>query len=178
MRVVSSSPTLLLVLFAVAAAAAAAMAADERAEVGPPYAVGDTLAEIRLEDQHEEERAVDASTRLVLFSRDMDGGELLRDALEDTEEGFLEARNAVYLSDISGMPKLVARLFALPSMRRRPYPMLLDRTGEATARIPDVEEKATLLFLDELRIERIEHVESVDAVRMLLGLEASAEDDG
>ena len=56
--------------------------------------------------------------------------------------------------------------------------MLLDRTGEATARIPDVEEKATLLFLDELRIERIEHVESVDAVRMLLGLEASAEDDG
>jgi hypothetical protein len=75
------------------------------------------------------------------------------------------------------MPKLVARLFAVPSMRRRPYPMLLDRTGEATARLPDVEEQATLLFLDELRIERIEHVDSADGVRALLGLEPLPDDD-
>jgi hypothetical protein len=147
------------------------------AESDAPYRVGDVLPEITLGDQHDERGGVDATTRIVLFSRDMEGGKLLRAALEDTEEGFLQERQIVYLSDISGMPKLVARLFAVPSMRRRPYPMLLDRTGEATARLPDVEEQATLLFLDELRIERIEHVDSADGVRALLGLEPLPDDD-
>jgi hypothetical protein len=147
------------------------------AESDAPYRVGDVLPEITLDDQHDERGGVDATTRILLFSRDMEGGKLLRAALEDTGEGFLQERQVVYVSDISGMPKLVARLFAVPSMRRRPYPMLLDRTGEATARLPDVEEQATLLFLDDLRIERIEHVDSANGVRALLGLEPLPDDD-
>jgi hypothetical protein len=147
------------------------------AESDAPYRVGDVLPEITLDDQHDERGGVDATTRILLFSRDMEGGKLLRAALEDTGEGFLQVRQVVYVSDISGMPKLVARLFAVPSMRRRPYPMLLDRTGEATARLPDVEEQATLLFLDDLRIERIEHVDSANGVRALLGLEPLPDDD-
>ena len=131
--------------------------------------VGDRIAPLSLEDQHGVLRAVDEASRVVLFSRDMDGGKLLKQALADTEAGFLESRQAVYVADISGMPKMVARLFALPSMRRRPYPMLLDRTGEATRALPDVEEKATLIFLDALEVERIEHLDSSEAVRAALG---------
>jgi hypothetical protein len=105
----------------------------------------------------------------------MAGGKLLQEALADAQEGFLESRNAVYISDISAMPSLIARMFAIPKMRKRPYPMLLDRSGDATRRIPDVEEKATLIFLDRLTIERVEHVESADAVRTLLGLDRSSD---
>jgi hypothetical protein len=135
------------------------------------YGVGDRLPEIVLRDQHDHEDAVDASTRILLFSRDMDGGKLLQSALEGTDAEVLAEQDAVYLSDISGMPSLIARLFAVPSMRKRPYSMLLDRSGEATERIPDVEEKATVIFLKDLRIERIEHVDSADGVRALIGLD-------
>ena len=65
--------------------------------------------------------------------------------------------------------RLVRRLFAKPSMRRRPYPMLLDEKGDATAEIPSEEDRATLLFLDDLRIMRIEHLDSAAAVRSALG---------
>ena len=135
-----------------------------------PYRVGDALAEISLQDQHQKDGAVDASTRILLFSRDMDGGKLLEEAFADTDEGFLAGDNAVYVSDISGMPSLVARLFAIPSMRKRPYAMLLDRSGDATQRIPDVDERATVIFLKSLTIERVEHVDSANGVRALLGL--------
>lgn len=137
----------------------------------PPLGVGDALPELALEDQHGVQRSVDASTRVILFSRDMDGGDILKAGLAELPEGTLESAGAVYVSDISGMPGLVARLFALPRMRRRPYPMLLDRTGESTALLPDVAGQATLIHLDALQIEALEHLETPEDVQSsVLGL--------
>ena len=130
-----------------------------------PWVVGDILEPFTLEDQHGEERTVDASVEVILFSRDMKGGDFLKKGLEDVEPGYLESRNAVYVSDISAMPRLIARMFAIPSMRKRPYPMLLDRDGTATVRLPDEKDRATLIFLRELRVERIVHVTEASAVR-------------
>jgi len=56
------------------------------------------------------------------------------------------------------MPRLVAKLFALPSMRRRPYPMLLDRDGQTTARLPDVAGTVTVISLERLKITRVEQL--------------------
>jgi hypothetical protein len=141
-----------------------------------PFGPGDRIDEFELLDQHDEARRVDLSTQIVLFSRDMDGGKLLRESLVETKKGLLDEKAAAYVADISGMPSLVARMFALPSMRKRPYPILLDRTGDVTQRLPDVEGEATLIFLDALRIERVEHVDSAQGVRLLLGLEPRSED--
>ena len=141
------------------------------------FGVGDRLPEISLQDQYDEDGAVDSSTRILLFSRDMDGGKLLEEALADSTKGFLATANVIYVSDISGMPSLIARLFALPKMRKRPYPMLLDRSGDATQRLPDVAGKATVIFLRELRIERVEHVDSASGVQELIGLELPSDRD-
>lgn len=134
-------------------------------------AVGDRIEPFSLEDQHGEAHEVDASIQVILFSRDMAGGKLLKEALADDGAGLLERRGAVYVADISGMPSLVARLFALPSMRERPYAMLLDRDGSATAQLPDREERATVIVLDALEIQRVEHLET--AGEILRALEPS-----
>ncbi|MEM9174542.1 MAG: hypothetical protein AAGC67_04860 [Myxococcota bacterium] len=139
------------------------------------YVVGETLEGFTLEDQHGDPGAVDASTRVLLFSRDMAGGDLLKEALSDVEAEVLEARGAVYVSDISGMPALISRMMAVPAMRRRPYDLLLDREGDVTARLPDALEQATLIHLDALRIERIEHATDVATIRTSLGLDAPDE---
>jgi hypothetical protein len=131
----------------------------------PPLGVGDSLPELTLEDQHGEQRVVDVSTRLILFSRDMDGGDVLKTGLADLPEEALPSAGAVYVSDISGMPSLIARMFALPRMRGRPYAMLLDRTGETTALLPDVPGRATLIHLDALQITALEHFETAEEVR-------------
>ena len=165
MRALASILALLL------AVALPATAEDEVA----PYDVGDAIAGFTLEDQHGDEGSVDEQTRVILFSRDMAGGDLLKEALADVDAEALEARGAVYVSDISGMPALVSRMMAVPAMRRRPYDLLLDRDGETTARFPDAEERATLIYLDGLRIERIEHLAVAAAVRGSLGLEPAAE---
>ena len=118
--------------------------------------VGDFMQSFALEDQFGDPQRVDENTTLVLFSRDMEGGELLSSALKNKPTGYLPERRVVYVADISRMPDLVARLFALPKMRKRVYPMLLDREGRATKRLPDQKNHGTLIKLDKLRVVNIE----------------------
>jgi hypothetical protein len=66
------------------------------------------------------------------------------------------------------MPSLITKLFALPGLRKRPYRILLDREGNVTADFPSVSGKVTVLRLHALTIERVEYVESADALRAAL----------
>lgn len=129
------------------------------------YAVGEAIAPFTLEDQHGKSRTVDASARVILFSRGMEAGDVLKQGLAGVEPEYLNGKQAVYVADISRMPGLIARMFAIPAMRDRPYSMLLDRDGQTTARLPDVEGQATLIFLDRLTVQRIVHVAEALAVR-------------
>jgi hypothetical protein len=99
----------------------------------------------------------------------------VNDALEeDPSLQDLAARGAVFVSDIHRMPALITRLFALPSMRRRPYRMLLDREEAGpSARIPREEGKVTLLELDALEIRSISFLDSADAVARALRAEGA-----
>jgi hypothetical protein len=144
---------------------------------GPAAAQGPTLVPDRLEafelaDQHGAHQRVDGGVRVLLLSRDMDGGAVVRGALEAQGESagsYLSERGAVYVADVSRMPGIVRSLFALPAMRRRPYPVLLDTTGEASRALPSEEGRASVLWLVDLRPVRIEFVDSPDALLEKLG---------
>jgi hypothetical protein len=135
------------------------------AALAQPYAVGDAIQPFTLEDQHGKSHTADGSVKVILFSRDMEGGDILKQGLADVDPDYLNAKQAVYVADISRMPGLIATMFAIPAMRDRPYSMLLDRNGETTARLPAAEGQATLIFLDRLTVQRIVHVTQAPDLR-------------
>jgi len=122
-----------------------------------PYAVGGTLRPFSLADQHGARASVGEEVRLLLLSRDMGAGDIVKGALGDADQRFLDERRAVYLADVSGMPAMIRRMFALPKMRKRPYRVLIDEDGTVARDFPRVEGKPTLVLLDRLRITRIDH---------------------
>ena len=132
---------------------------------GEPVAVGSTLPPRTLPDQHGTAHAIDESVRLVLFTRDMKGGGVVKEALQADGRGFLERHHALYVSDVSRMPGIIRATIAKPRLRGRGYPILLDEEGTATADLPAADGKATLLFLDELQVKRVEQVGSVEELR-------------
>jgi hypothetical protein len=144
-------------------------AAPLRAE---PLAVGDTLEAIELTDQHGELRRIDASRRAVVFTRDMEAGEVLKQALATDGAALLERSGAAYVADVSGMPALVLRIFALRKLRQRPYPMLLDRDGSKTARLPAQPGKVSVIVLEALQVKAVRFLGSADEVRAALGAAA------
>jgi len=118
-----------------------------------------------LRDQFGEEHTLDQNVDLVFFAKDMNGGKLIQDLLAGAEPGLLEELRAVYVADVSKMPALITRTMAIPSMKKRSYPMLLDRTGMVTEPFPGVEGKATLIRLEKLRIWEIENLATADELR-------------
>lgn len=124
------------------AAAVGGAAAWAKTEI---VAVGGSLAPIALEDQHGQPGAVDAGTRAVLLTRDMDAGGFVREALATDGVAKLERAGAVYVADVHRMPGPIRRLISLPRMRERPYRVLLDTDGGPTSVLPSEEGKATWL---------------------------------
>ncbi len=133
-----------------------------------PYAVGSQVAPLALADQHGAPHPLDESVRVVIFSREMKAGGVVKAALEKDGAAFLEANRAIYLTNVSGMPALVRSLFAMPGLRRRGYRIALDTTGESTKDFPSVEGKPTVLVLDRLRVVRLENPATPDELRRSL----------
>jgi hypothetical protein len=151
-----------LALVSLGALAPGASSAQETAL--PPAA----LEPFALEDQHGVSQRVDAMTRAVLFSADMDAGDLVKAALQEGGAERLARAGAVYVSDVSRMPGIVRRTMAEPAMRKRPYPILLDREGDVTKGLPRAPGQVTLLVLDGLRVVRTETLATADALMKAL----------
>lgn len=108
--------------------------------------VGERLAPWTLLDQHERAYSLSDQTCILLVARSMDGARLVDAALKGRPQGYLESRQAAFVADISGMPSLIARLFAIPAMRDYSYRVLLDREGRVASRYPG--DPAKVLWLD------------------------------
>ena len=130
----------------------------------PTIKVGDVLAPISLQDQFEKPLNVTPETKVLLFSRDMDGGEIIQAALADTPDDQRPA-NLVYVADISGMPSLIARFIAVPKMQDYPFTLGLDREGEITAAFPAEKGQATIIKLNELSIQSIEFAQDANTLK-------------
>lgn len=133
--------------------------------------VGERLAPWTLLDQFEQPYSLDDGLQLLL-ARDMDGGKLVKAALEGQPKGYLEARHAVFVADISRMPSLVSSLFAVPAMRDYNYRVLLDRESRVASRYPGDASRVLWLRLDHGLL--VEQKEFSDAAALRAALESLA----
>ena len=121
---------------------------------------GDPFPAISLENQHGQSITIGDQAQRVLFTADMAGGKVVRALLDDRPDAadLLTAANAVYLSDVSGMPSMIRKMMALPAMRKLPYPIMLDIEGDATTLLPRQAEAVTLIELSGGKIMNVKYI--------------------
>lgn len=129
-----------------------------------PLAPGATLAPITIADQHGNEARVDENTRLLMFSRDMGANKLAKTAFGQRPAKYLPDAHAMYLIDVSGMPKFVTNNFAIPKMQKYGYRIFLDRDASRTEALPSRKKEVTLVHLDRLKVTGIEYATSAEAL--------------
>lgn len=131
------------------------------------YVAGDTINPISLRDQHDKTINVTDETRVVLFSRSMKGGEIIKETLSPLS-GSQFSQNIVYVADISGMPSLIAKFVAIPKMQELPFAIGLDREGEVSSLLPETKDMATMILLDKRNILDIAYFDSSEALNQSL----------
>ncbi len=138
--------------------------------VANPLAPGAALPALLITDQHDRPVVVDAATRLLIFAADKAGSDLAQGVLKTQEAGVLGRIHAVYVADISGMPALITRMFALPKLKDLPFVVGIVRDAAQTAALPRQPGQVTVLALEAGKVLQIHHAGDADALKRVLGL--------
>lgn len=139
-------------------------------------AAPDSMQNLLLRDQHETPVKVSANIRYVIFAHDMSGKDLVKEMLEEKPADYLDTHDALFVADVSGMPRIIARMFAYPSMRKLPYRMLLDEVGNRTADWERRDSAVTLYRVDNFRVTGFEFIDSVAALEAAINTPPAAEE--
>lgn len=129
--------------------------------------VGDSIPTFEIKDQFEKKQAIAADTKIILVTAEKGMSEIIRDVLLAKPEGFLESKKAVYVGDISGMPSLIARFFALPKMKKYPFSILLV-DEEQTKSFSKKEEKITVYLVDNGKVTKVKYISTAKELEEVL----------
>ncbi len=123
------------------------------------YKVGDIFESFTTQDQHEKSYTLEPAVRTVIVSFTMGVGKDANRFFEKQPATFLSDKQAIFLSNIYGMPS-VGRFFALPKMKKYPHRILLADAEHFLDRYPKQEDKLTIFHLaPDTRITAIEFVD-------------------
>jgi hypothetical protein len=132
--------------------------------------VGSPLPALTLKDQHDAPASIATDTHFLIFVAERAVSALVETALDGQTATTLAAAKVRYVADISAMPGIVTTVIALPQMRKRPYPMLLGRSADATSMLPREPGKVTLIESANGRILAVRFIADVATLRAALGL--------
>jgi hypothetical protein len=117
-----------------------------------PVQKGQPFPSYTLTDPHGTTNTLKSDTRFVIMASEMPISKSITAWLTAKEPGFLEARQAEYVSDITPMPAIISYLFAKPKMRKYPFRMLLADDPDFSKIYPRQKERLALFILDDQHI--------------------------
>jgi NADPH-dependent ferric siderophore reductase len=126
--------------------------------------VGDSIPTFEIEDQFEKKQTIASDTKIILVTAEKGMSEIIRDYLLSQPEGYLESKKAVYVGDISGMPSLIARFFALPKMKKYPFSILLV-DEEQTKSFSKKEESITVYSVENGTVSNVKYIKTAEELK-------------
>jgi len=135
-----------------------------------PLTPGQPLPGLQIMDQHEQPWRITSDTRLVIFAAGRKASNLVMEVLAPQPEGFLSARHAVYLADMSRMPGFITRTFALPVLRDQKFRVGVSLDEALLTDWPRQDGAVTLIRLEQGRVVSHEYLRSEDQLAAALGL--------
>ncbi|MBB1489640.1 hypothetical protein [Oceanospirillum sediminis] len=112
------------------------------------YSNAQDLSSVSVNDQWDKPVTIDSQIKWLVFSHHKEGGEWVKNAIQQQNVSNLSAHNIVYLADISAMPGFITRLFALPKMRDYGFRIGLIRDEDIAQNWPKQENSVSVYWMD------------------------------
>ncbi|QIZ76015.1 hypothetical protein [Ferrimonas lipolytica] len=128
--------------------------------------LGQKLNQFSLEDQFGQAHLVDISSATLLFTDSRSAGEVVSAVMQQLP--LVEQQRLTYVIDISEMPSMITRFFALPKMKKMPFIMLLDRDGDVTSSFPRREDQVTLMCISNGKLSDLQFYQQQQQLQQAL----------
>ena len=123
--------------------------------------IGDSTPTFEIKDQFEKAQKISADAKTILVAGDKGTSEILRDYISAKDKGFLEANKAYYVADISGMPSLISKFFALPKMKKYDFSILLV-DEEQTKSFSKKEDNITVYSITDGKVSDVKYIKTAE----------------
>ena len=123
------------------------------------FNVGDKIPTFSLTNQFDKKTTINKDIKYLIISFEKSTGKEINSYLSKKPASYLKKNSAVFIANISKMPIIITKMFALPKMRDYTHNILLI-LDENDKRFVSKEGKSTLYTLDNLTIKSIEFITS------------------
>ncbi len=134
-----------------------------------PITVGESFSPMTFTDQHETEMVLDAKTKLLLFSGDMDAGKLIHSVFSNTTNSVLKQKQILLVADVHKMPTLISKFVALPKMKKYSYNIALIKDQLSGTIFPFQKGKVTVFYLENLQCKDIQYISTIEELKQVVG---------
>lgn len=119
--------------------------------------VNDSIGRFSLPNQFDKKVDVNSEAKMIIVTFEKDTSSDVNAFLNSKNRNFLVEHKALYIADISQMPSIITRLFALPKMRKYAYEILLIYS-EDNNKFSKEDEKISIYKLNNGVIQSIEYI--------------------
>ncbi len=130
--------------------------------VKPKLVVGQSIADLKLNDQFEKPHTLNANTHKLIFAFSQDSAHICNDFFITKTPTYIEDHNAQFIADVSAAPSLIRSMFIMPGLKEFKHTVLLldDKTIAAPYRKDMDVEKVVIVYLDNGTISSIKTVDN------------------
>lgn len=129
--------------------------------------INDKINNFSLANQFDEKKTIDSKINTIIVSFEKDTGKEVNEFLEQKTSDFLREHHAVFIANISGMPMIITKMFALPKMKNYKHEILLIY-DENDDRFKAQDGMSTLYRLENGVIKSIEFITKDDLEKVFL----------
>lgn len=122
------------------------------------YEVSKKIDKFSLFNQFDKKVTIDENIKYMLVSFGKNSSETINDFIEENQ-GVLTKNNIVFIANISKMPSIIIKMFAIPKMRSFKHNILLVY-DENNNNFKEKQNYITLYKLDKLVVKKIDFLES------------------
>ena len=130
-----------------------------------PIALGEKVNFARLKDQFGNPFENPGAIEYLVFSDEMESSRAARNSFQQVDSVCYESGRLVFVSNVSGMPRLITKLVAVPKMRKYGFPVWLDYDGEATEALPVKEDHVSVIYVHNSHVTQIHFVKEEQALQ-------------
>ena len=116
-------------------------------EVSSGIVIGKELASFTLKDQFDKEHSLTKDVKKVIFAFSKPTGHIMKLYLGVKKPDYLTSRDILFIADISGMPSMISKMFAIPDMKESKYPILLIKEKENAIRFRNEDQKGAVMII-------------------------------
>ena len=106
--------------------------------------------------------------KLIIISYEKDIAEEINGYLDTQDSSYLLKHNAIFIADVHKMPRLIAKIVAIPRLQKYKHPIYLYYGEELEKIALRKEAKITVLHVENEKIKEIRHISTKDELKMAI----------